>query len=1284
MGNSGSMNGLPGYDDATAYHHPGYHHQYQRYHEMMRANGGNSGGPAPAWLESYQRDLRNGRSTFDNRHHHHDSGTHRDSTVSSGPSLPPPMKVLPDIPGRVAKLRPTNNGNILHSGGTISKNNNLQRSKSISSPTYQQHQKQSSFDEAEENGGPLNSLPPRMAMMRSKTQFNMMAGGRPRDFDDSRRGYATNQRKPSYEHGTLNKKRFGSEPDLRLSMAAELQQEQEAGPAGHRNTKPVQSKIMKGKNKKKAPVPPAADKREPEPIEKHQPQLQQQQQRIIAYSPLRKTNSDASSTLPSSDSNSNNPTRKLRLFKTRAETKKNIITKLPEASDAKYQAKPAASSNGQMKMRVSPTNSGTQPYKPPRKDPDFDTSTLDKPKSRLNPTSFFRREKTFDLGILERDRLAQQPEVKPTMSPPISRRKSIVKSLLEKDQKEQQQLRQQEQQSRIASVEPKFKPKVQDEKRKSSQPQAAATTPVMTDFQKELAMATRRKTALGGSNPNLAQTKPAPTGAANQQRKMSEVTKQTIKVEPAPPPTQTKNNSLVISVEPPKQDDREKLSISPPPPPPPLPKTSFYFGMTAPKKTPEPKISPTLLVKAKMLETRVDTEPESSSEEDEAKRPLESPSDDSEMDKTQLDVIDRFAASLLNGTKFQSGSDSAASSEVDVRTTSGIELFTEGQEISLKLRPTLPRKNFEIPRFSPAAAWRLLTTEDDFGRDSTELFPFADQKKTQLLRSLEAVDAAAEDRIERIYREPIPGLQDNKSGDSGISGDAGLPDLGEAQMMNSSKERDSPESSPVDDGGVGVGVGGTNGWSASAIRLTPWTPQQDLEDDDDTTGSSADNRQLIEESPLSGGPNDFSSKGHLFSLSLPRENHLSIYTGTAANGEKVEKHMFNSLQKLRKSVSDAFTSDAELSPLESGDNWFLSRLDSSPPAITNAYEKRQLSPTGPKQTPPEAPSSAGSAGSKKNDSNEQFAAKPTKHLPIGYLISGKHMMYLPKEATKVVVTSGKNDANNNSLPTEVSPPLATMSSYQPRSGYGADRRRDNKENMQDPVPDGGENGGAGEMEKFPVKISNRKNHRFTFQSTIRQIEKRRVAEKLSREAEIKEAMRLSELEAMRRVEEEFQKKRAREKASIRHQLRLFSMEEGGNGQAFEGNEDDELPELIKRAEPEGDSMPHQPSSTTATNGTTKTNGMFRKRDATLERQTYLNGGGQARRLSQSRFHQTSTLERKYNQELDQDFNHDQDENDSDDDDVDSSLGYIDTRTPYISRIIQAKSSKSSYGGGLKK
>ncbi|XP_062700703.1 uncharacterized protein LOC109413950 [Aedes albopictus] len=1259
MGNSGSMHGLPGYDEG--FHHPSYQHQYQRYQEMMRANGHH--GAPPGWLESYQRDLRNGggggliggggggHRTFDNRRSHEGLG-HREST-SSGPSLPPPMKVLPDIPGRVAKLRPTNNGNILHSGGTISKNNNLQRSKSISSPTYQQHQQQA-FDESEETGV-MTLLPPRLAMQRSRTQTNMMTPGR-RDFNESPsrglgpRGYATNQRKQSYEHGTLNKKRFGSEPDLRISTSSnELQDDSSGGgsggQAGHRNTKPVQSKIIKGKNKKKAPVPPPLEKREREPE-------MMEKQRIIAYSPLRKTNSDASSTQPSSDSNSNNPTRKLRLFKTRAETKKNLnIAKLPEASDAKYSAK-----NGH-KLPLAPSNSS--PYKlMSRKDPEFDSGTLDKPKSRLNPTSFFRREKTFDIGVLERERVVRSanhvPEIKPTMSPPISRRKSIVKSLLEKDQAEQEQQQQRKQkqlqQSRVSAVEPKFKPKVQEDKRKPSQP--APTTP-MTDFQKELQVATRRKTTVTGNNPNLAQQKSTPATANH--RKISEV-KQTIKVE-AP------KNSLVISVEPSKQQspEREKQSLSPAPPPPPLPKTSFYFGMAeAPKQSSkeEARISPALLVTAKMMETRVDSDVDSSDEEPPIIRSDFHNELDDEMDKTQLDAIDRFAASLMNGTKFASGSDSAASSDVDMR-TNGNDLDSEAQEICLKLRPTLPRKNFEIPRFSPAAAWRLLTTEDDFGRDATELFPFV-EKKT-VLRSLEAVDAA-EDRIERIYREPVPGLQDNKSGDSGISGDAGLPDIGEAQLLNSSKERDSPESSPVDDSG-------NNAWSANALRLTPWTPQQDLEDDDDTTGSS-DNRQLIEETPISNGPNDFSSKGHIFSLSLPRESHLSIYTANA-NGEKVEKQMFNSLQKLRKSVSDAFTSDPDVSPLESGDNWFLSRLES--PAMTNAFEKRQLSPTAPKQTPPEVPTNGGTL------KEETQFGMPAKHNAIGYLVSGKHMMYLPKEATKVITTSSsptKNDQNNNV------PEALTVSS----SSY-ADKRRETKENMQDPVPEG---------ETFPVKISTRKNHRFTFQSTIRQIEKRRVAEKLSREAEIKEALRLSELEAMRRVEEEFQKKRAREKASIRHQLRLFTMEE--TGQAYDVNDDDENTDCSKRVEPDIDIAPN-PS---------KPSGLYRKKDSTMERPSFQNGG-QARRLSSSRFHASAaTLERKYSagsgngnydRDLDDDFNdhsddhqnggtngngHHHNHNDvDDDDDVDSSLGYIDTRTPYISRIIQAKSSKS-YSAGLKK
>lgn len=63
-------------------------------------------------------------------------------------------------------------------------------------------------------------------------------------------------------------------------------------------------------------------------------------------------------------------------------------------------------------------------------------------------------------------------------------------------------------------------------------------------------------------------------------------------------------------------------------------------------------------------------------------------------------------------------------------------------------------------------------------------------------------------------------------------------------------------------------------------------------------------------------------------------------------------------------------------------------------------------------------------------------------------------------------------------------------------------------------------------EEYPWK-SNKKSKKFTFQSTIRQIEKKRLSDKLSREAERREKKRLRELEAMQKVEEEFQKKRAR-------------------------------------------------------------------------------------------------------------------------------------------------------------
>ncbi|XP_037823385.1 uncharacterized protein LOC119611768, partial [Lucilia sericata] len=71
-----------------------------------------------------------------------------------------------------------------------------------------------------------------------------------------------------------------------------------------------------------------------------------------------------------------------------------------------------------------------------------------------------------------------------------------------------------------------------------------------------------------------------------------------------------------------------------------------------------------------------------------------------------------------------------------------------------------------------------------------------------------------------------------------------------------------------------------------------------------------------------------------------------------------------------------------------------------------------------------------------------------------------------------------------------------------------------------------------------VGVPEKNTHRFSFQSTVRVLEKRRLAEKLSKDAEIQEAQRLNELEAMKRVEEDFQRKRAPEKANLRNQLRL--------------------------------------------------------------------------------------------------------------------------------------------------
>ncbi|XP_022915657.2 uncharacterized protein [Onthophagus taurus] len=144
------------------------------------------------------------------------------------------------------------------------------------------------------------------------------------------------------------------------------------------------------------------------------------------------------------------------------------------------------------------------------------------------------------------------------------------------------------------------------------------------------------------------------------------------------------------------------------------------------------------------------------------------------------------------------------------------------EKILLRLRPHLPKKRLETPRFSPGSAWKLLRVDSLSSQNQSDQETSRDDISEQELLEAKIIETA-------VLRSEIY-LQD-KSGDSGISGD------------------DSPKT--------------FNKYG----KEKSWTPQQDLGNDssiDDETTST----------PSFTFP-------HIFSLSLPRERDLnkSILTG---------------------------------------------------------------------------------------------------------------------------------------------------------------------------------------------------------------------------------------------------------------------------------------------------------------------------------------------------------------------------------------------------------------------
>ncbi|XP_052740521.1 uncharacterized protein LOC112049905 isoform X2 [Bicyclus anynana] len=483
------------------------------------------------------------------------------------------------------------------------------------------------------------------------------------------------------------------------------------------------------------------------------------------------------------------------------------------------------------------------------------------------------------------------------------------------------------------------------------------------------------------------------------------------------------------------------------------------------------------------------------------------------------DEMEKFNEKLKEDCKRNLSSESALSSEGSEGESSEGSLG-----IALRLRPTLPKKLPNAPRFSPAAAWRQLASLD---AHLAETQPLAVETKV-------SADIPAES-------SPRSDQSADKSGDSGISADHGLSD----------HRIDSP-------GHV-------------AEQGATWTPQQDL-GDSSSDGAGAEHPH----------PNvaTYSPGAQPFSLSLPRDQDK--FKGMSCfyecfQGKQLQQG-FNSLQKLRKSVSGALGAalgsrrfDLEHEPMleEPEQNWFLTK--SAPNSLSNPMLYHQ-------QLRTKVPDEVG----KEEPSLSMDKTQEEGRWRSSYMSWGGHVMYLPPAPDQ---------------------PLSMMSMERPvrskssgclelaaRAARAAALAAEMRERERSASPDVARAEPA-RVEPHTRNANPGRGKRFTFQSTVRQVERRKIAEKLSREADLKEQQRRTELEAMRRVEEEFQRKRAREKANIRQQLRLVSSGTNGVPPASHHNKTRDEPDGSCRASPAAertrDARPRHSNTSSEASGRSK-------------------------------------------------------------------------------------------------
>ena len=413
-----------------------------------------------------------------------------------------------------------------------------------------------------------------------------------------------------------------------------------------------------------------------------------------------------------------------------------------------------------------------------------------------------------------------------------------------------------------------------------------------------------------------------------------------------------------------------------------------------------------------------------------------------------------------------------------------LELDAGGDDsISMHLRPTLPRKQLEIPRFSPLSAWRSLTL---------------DRAASRPWRGADTSDAS--DGPEPLMTTPPRRRRPHtKSADSGISGDASSPPPPPLAA-----------SSPAPD------------------RADGWVPAHDL--DLSSGGEESTSRQQRGTSL----PPQLMSRTDMFPAATE--------TPTDRGERHMSPHTFNSLRQMKRSVSTAIAA-LRRSPAHSLDeNWLLSR---SVPGSLNGVEEEAARPG-------EARSDVGGTG-----------GRHVLYLPE------YHSMPLPRRADRAgrATAAGRRGAGLSSTDLWSTGERSEHQSQEQgesldrsrdesiddhrhkqrtdrrdeyRKDHGSDRWDEHEKERRNEHRDA--NGSREELrderreerratpEKPPRTSLSTGKRRFSYQSTVRQLERRRLEARLSRLAEEEEQQRLNELHILHQVEQQFQRKRAKEQA----------------------------------------------------------------------------------------------------------------------------------------------------------